>query len=104
MEAELQKQEENKPQRDEKGQLLPGNTANPNGRPKGKTIKERVREYLEAHPDDMDAFVRHFIHDNRELAWKMLEGNPAQDVTSAGERINPTPILGGITNNKDAQE
>jgi len=78
MEEKLEKQENNKPERDAKGRLLPGNTANPKGRPKGKTIKERVREWLEDHPDDMRAFVEHFVKKNRELAWQMLEGGPKQ--------------------------
>jgi hypothetical protein len=72
-----------------------GNLANPLGRPKGKTIKERVREYLEAHPDKMNEFVEHFINENRELAWQMLEGRPAQDMTSGGEKLPVIPIYGG---------
>jgi len=48
----LEKQELNKPQRDAKGRLLPGNTANPNGRPKGKTLKEWVREQLQNMPEE----------------------------------------------------
>lgn len=87
-----------KPARDEMGRLLPGQVSlNPEGRPKGKTIKERVREYLEQHPDDMNAFVTHFIKDNRELAWQMLEGRPQQDITSAGEKIESTPIYAGTS-------
>jgi len=35
MSEEHTKTSENKPERDEKGRLLPGNTANPNGRPPG---------------------------------------------------------------------
>ena|SRR3990167_7529939 len=63
------------------GTFGPNNNANPDGRPKEKTIKERVREYLEQHPTDMAAFVKHFVEENRELAWQMLEGRPAQEVT-----------------------
>ena len=59
-----------------KGQPSP----NPKGRPKGKTIKERVREWLETHPEDMDSFVRHFVATNRDLAWQMLEGRPSQQL------------------------
>ena len=94
METKLDKQEDIKPQRNEKGQLLPGNTANPLGRPKGKTIKERVKDWLEEHPEDMEAFVNHFVKENKELAWQMLEGRPSQDLTSAGEKIQ-IPIYGG---------
>ena len=66
------------------GTFGPGNLANPNGRPKGKTIKERVLEWLEDNPDDMASFVEHFVKKNRDLAWQMIEGRPKQqtDVTS----------------------
>ena len=33
----------------------------------------------------------------KDIVWKMAEGNPAQDVTSGGEKINPVPIYGGQT-------
>lgn len=84
--------------RDAHGRILPGQQSiNPAGRPKGKTIKELVREWLENHPDDMRAFVQHFAKKNRELAWQMLEGSPRSqtDLTSGGEKI--IPILGGST-------
>lgn len=78
----------NKPIRGEKGKLLPGQPSlNPKGRPKGKTIKERVLEWLETHPDDMEGFVKHFVKENRDLAWRMLEGNPPQKLE--GDKDNP---------------
>lgn len=70
--------------RDDKGRWVEGNPPGP-GRPKGKTIKERVRDWLEEHPDDMEAFVKHFITENKELAWQMLEGRPSQDTKIEGE-------------------
>ena len=72
--------------RDEKGLFLEGNPPGP-GRPKGKTIKERVREWLEEHPDDMQSFVEHFVKSNRDLAWQMLEGRPSQQLQ--GDPDNP---------------
>lgn len=89
--------------RREDGTFGPGNNANPAGRPKGKTIKELVREYLETHDEDMKAFVNHFVKKNRELAWQMLEGKPQQDVTSGGEKL-PTPILNVLYNNGDKED
>ena len=80
--------------RNKDGTFGPGNLANPAGRPKGKTIKERVREWLEENPDDMKAFVQHFVKKNKELAWQMLEGRPQQDVISDGKAL-PAPIYGG---------
>src|SRR3990167_6673912 len=80
------KENEKRILRDEKGLFLEGNPPGP-GRPKGKTIKERVREWLEEHPDDMQSFVEHFVKSNRELAWQMLEGRPSQQLQ--GDLDNP---------------
>lgn len=77
---------------------------NREGRPKGKTIKEMVREWLEEHPDDMEAFVKHFVKKNKELAWQMLEGRPPQDITSGGEKINPIPIIDVSANFGDKKD
>lgn len=77
-----------------------GESGNPAGRPKGSfSIKDQVRQWLQDHPDDNTAFVKHFIKTNRDLAWQMLEGRPAQDLTSGGKKINPIPIYGGLSNN-----
>ena len=77
------------------GTFKDGISGNPKGRPKGKTIKEMVKEWLEEHPEDMRAFVQHFVKKNRELAWQMMEGSPSKnvDVTSGGQ---PIPILGHV--------
>ena len=62
------------------------------GRPRGKTIKERVREWLEDHPDDLQAFVEHFVKENKELAWQMMEGRPHQTADEKHEIVLPQPI------------
>lgn len=72
---------------------------NPDGRPKEKTIKERIRDWFETHPDDMRLFIEHFVKENRALTWQMLEGRPPQDITSGGEKIMPVPILGYVPDN-----
>lgn len=78
------------------GKFLPGNPGG--GRPKGSfSIKERIRQYLDENPDKLEEIVNHFVNDNRELMWQMLEGRPSQDVTSGGEKL-PTPILGASIN------
>lgn len=82
---ELDKQVENKVERDEKGRLLPGSTANPHGRPKGKTMKEFVADKF-----------RYMSDEDKELwlaehkvggidQWKMGEGQPKQDTEISGE-------------------
>jgi len=91
-------------ERDGKGRLLPGQASlNPKGRPKGKTIKEMVREWLDTHPEDLKGFVKHFAKSDRALAWKMLEGMPQQktDITSGGK---PIPIFGNVQSNNGYEE
>ena len=72
-----------------------GQSGNPEGRKPGQTIKELVREWLEKHPDDMRAFVKHFVKDNKELAWQMLEGSPARSV-DVSVSAAPIPLLEGV--------
>jgi hypothetical protein len=68
-------------------QFKKGETGNPNGRPKGKTLTERVRDILETNPDKaqaiVDAGVAAAIEGDFQF-WKYLfdrlEGTPAQQV------------------------
>jgi len=91
--------------RDENGRLIGGQESlNPLGRPKGSiSIKDKVRQYLESHPDEVEKIVEHFVKTNRELMWQMLEGRPYQDIVSGGEKL-PTPILNVFTNHSDNQD
>ena len=100
METNPDKQEDN---RNEDGTFKEGVSGNLQGRPKGKTIKERVKSWLEDHPEDMQAFVEHFVKENKELAWQMLEGKPPQttDITSAGK---PIPLLNVLHNSSDQED
>lgn len=59
-----------------------GQSGNPNGRPKGKTLKEFAREYLENLPDDEK--VEYLASLPTEIVWKMAEGNPKQDTELHG--------------------
>ncbi len=56
------------------------------------SIRDDIRKWLEEHPNDRRAFIKHFIKNNKELTWQMLEGRPTQDLTSKGEAILPRPL------------
>ncbi len=77
-EAEKQVPKQLKPYTWKKGQ-----SGNPNGRPKGKTLKEFAREYLENLPDDEK--IEYLASLPTEIVWKMAEGNPKQDTEVTGE-------------------
>lgn len=52
-------------------------TGNAAGRPKGSiSIKDKIRQHLDEHPEEMGNIVKHFVEKNRELMWTMLEGSP----------------------------
>lgn len=65
-----------------------GQSGNLNGRPKGKTLKEFAREYLQTLPEDEK--VEYLASLPTDIVWKMAEGNPENktDVTSGGEKVN----------------
>lgn len=83
-----------------------GQSGNPNGRPKGKTLKEFAREYLESLPDDEK--IDYLASLPTEIVWKMAEGNPHSTEDHKVEVTLPQPILGGATNevqtNNSSQE
>ena len=89
-------------ERDEHGRLLPGQESlNPNGRPKGKTMKEYAREWLLS---KSDTEKRDFLNSlDPSVVWRMAEGNPheTKDVTSGGK---PIPILGNVHINHSDKE
>lgn len=54
-----------------------GQSGNPAGRPKGKTLKEFAKEYLMSLPDDEK--VDYLASLPTEIVWKMAEGNPRSE-------------------------
>lgn len=98
----LENQELNKPRRDELGRILPGSTGNPNGRPKGKTLKEFAREHLMNLPDEeKTAYLAELPKD---IVWRMAEGNPHQTSEIEAEVTLPKPLLNALRHNIGDQE
>lgn len=60
------------------GTFGPGNLANPEGRPKGKTLKEFAREFLMKMDDKQKIEFLNSL--SKDIVWKMAEGNPHQSV------------------------
>lgn len=60
---------------------------NPNGRPKGKTLKEFAREMLMSMSDEEK--LEYLKQLPPEIVWRMSEGNPhtTTDVTSKDEKL-----------------
>lgn len=82
----------------------PGQSGNPAGRPKGKSLKDYVKNYLACmSEEERQEFLEGLP---KEIIWRMAEGNPQSDVTSGGDKI-VIPIYGGLStgnsNEKDIQ-
>lgn len=88
--AKLKKQLAGSPARNAKGQLLPGATANPGGRPslpddfklKGPALLERMLKIAETEAHE---------HNYRALEWccERIYGKARQDVDVAGNGLTP---------------
>jgi hypothetical protein len=71
----------------------PGQSGNPKGRPKGKTLKEYSQEMLAAMTDEER--MTFLMGIDKIKIWEMAEGKPdtKQDLTSDGKPLIMTPEL-----------
>lgn len=79
--------------RDEKGRIVAGSASlNPDGRPEGSISPiTRVKQIFQENPEKFKEFIENYIEDpaNRKHIVEMIDGKPKQDVTSAGEALQP---------------
>ena len=93
MSEEPVKTSNSKPERDSKGRLLPGNTANPNGRPEGFSLTDMLRREIQKVPEGQklsyaEAFLRKMLskainegdHASQKLIMNYLEGLPIMKI------------------------
>ena len=79
-----------------------GQSGNPGGRPKGKSLKDYTREMLAAMTDDER---QNFLEGLPKVEiWKLAEGQPHQTTDTTVE-IKPNPLLNALRdNNSNTQD
>ena len=82
--------------RDNQGRYTPGNSGNPEGRPKGPSLLTALKKHLEAHPEEVDQIVTTLVSMARagdlkaiEIVGDRLDGKPTQRSEISGPDGGP---------------
>lgn len=79
--------------RDQHGRLMPGNTANPGGRPKKKRFTDAVNKYLDEHPEKLDEMAQKLV--DRAILLAGTEANQAAVIVRDTIQGKPALTIAG---------
>ena len=71
-------------------QFKPGQSGNPGGKPKGRSLKKFASEYIANMSDEEK--IKYLNSLDFKTIWEMSEGKPKQDIELEGEMVSKVII------------